>query len=223
MKTTLYHFNRLSDEEQLAASEQFYAQLSSRRSVRSFAATPVNRTVIEQCILTASTAPSGANKQPYTFCIVEDPELRAEIRKQAELEELRNYKERMNAQWLSDLEPLGTDHIKPFITDAPHLVVLFKQVYGIGEDGTKHQHYYVNESVGIAAGLFISALHVAGLATLTHTPSPMNFLERILNRPENERAYLVLPVGLPADGVHVPAIRRKPKEKIIVHYPPSEA
>lgn len=221
MKTIEYRFDRLSDDAQIEASRAFYAQLSKRRSVRSFAPTPVEREVIEQCILTASTAPSGANKQPYTFCIIEDPILRAEIRKQAELEELRNYQERMNAQWLADLEPLGTDHIKPFITDAPHLVVLFKQVYGLDEAGGKHQHYYVNESVGIAAGMFIAALHMAGLATLTHTPSPMNFLERILNRPENERAYLVLPVGIPADGVHVPDIQRKPKEKIIALYPPS--
>jgi len=221
MKTIEYRFDRFSDDEQSAASIQFYEQLSSRRSVRSFAPTPVKRAVIEQCILTASTAPSGANKQPYTFCIVEDPALRAEIRKQAELEELRNYQERMNAQWLADLEPLGTDHIKPFITDAPFLVVLFKQVYGLDAAGGKHQHYYVNESVGITAGMFIAALHVAGLATLTHTPSPMNFLERILERPENERAYLVLPVGIPADGVLVPDIQRKPKEKIITLYTPS--
>jgi len=221
MKTIEYRFDRLSDDAQIKSSLAFYEQLSKRRSVRSFAPTAVHREVIEQCILTASTAPSGANKQPYTFCIIEDPVLRAEIRKQAELEELRNYQERMNAQWLADLEPLGTDHIKPFITDAPHLVVLFKQVYGLDEAGGKHQHYYVNESVGIAAGMFIAALHVAGLATLTHTPSPMNFLERILDRPENERAYLVLPVGIPADGVHVPNIQRKPKEKIIALYSPS--
>jgi iodotyrosine deiodinase len=218
MKTIEYRFDRLGDDEQSAASTKFYEQLSMRRSVRSYAPTPVQREVIEQCILAASTAPSGANKQPYTFCIIEDPIIRAEIRKQAELEELRNYQERMNAQWLADLEPLGTDHNKPFITDAPHLVVLFKQVYGLDEAGGKHQHYYVNESVGIAAGMFIAALHVAGLATLTHTPSPMNFLERILNRPENERAYLVFPVGIPADGVQVPDIRRKPKEKIIALY-----
>jgi nitroreductase len=218
MKTIEYRFDRLGDDEQSAASTKFYEQLSMRRSVRSFATTPVDRAVVERCILSASTAPSGANKQPYTFCIVEDAALRAEIRKQAEIEELRNYQERMNAQWLADLEPLGTDYNKPFITEAPYLVVLFKQVYGIDEAGGRHQHYYVNESVGIAAGMFIAALHMAGLATLTHTPSPMNFLERILNRPENERAYLVLPVGIPADGVQVPDIRRKPKEKIIALY-----
>ena len=192
----------------------FYAHMNTRRSVRDFADKPVPKAVIEQLILTASTAPSGAHKQPWTFCAISDPSVKSQIRKAAEQEEFESYNGRMPEQWLLDLEPLGTDWKKPFLEIAPWLIVLFAQSTGF----KKEKHYYVQESVGIAAGFLISAIHQAGLVTLTHTPSPMNFLKSILNRPDNERPFLLLPVGYPAHETYVPDIERKLLEDVAVFY-----
>ncbi len=205
-------------EEMLARSRAFYELMNTRRSVRVFSDRPVAREVIEHAIRAAGTAPSGAHKQPWSFCVVEDFELRKEIRKRAEQEEKQNYDSRMSDRWLKDLEPLGTNHIKPFITDAPYLIVMFKQAYGHDSEGNKQHHYYVNESVGIAAGMLITALHYAGLSALTHTPSPMNFLEELLDRPGNERAYLNIPVGYPSADARVPDLTRKAPEDFIHWY-----
>ena len=164
-----------------------------------------------------ASAPSGANKQPWTFCLIEDPAVKSEIRKAAEKEEYENYHGRMSDSWLNDLEPFGTDWHKPFLETAPYLVVVFKRAYEELE-GKKFNNYYVNESVGIACGMFIMALHQAGLATLTHTPSPMNFLQKILKRPDNERPYLLLPIGFPADDAEVPVIEKKDREEIAEHF-----
>lgn len=204
--------------DSLERSRQYFKQMNSRRSVRSIADTPVARELIETCLKTAGTAPSGAHKQPWTFCVVSNPALKTRIRQAAEQEEHESYHSRMPESWLQDLAPLGTDWQKPFLETAPYLIVVFKRVYELNEDGTKRNNYYVNESVGIACGLLISAIHQAGLVTLTHTPSPMNFLHKLLNRPENERPYLLLPVGYPASDVYVPDIHRKPLEEISVFY-----
>jgi nitroreductase len=174
--------------------------------------------MIEHLILVAATMPSGANKQHYTFCAVSDPELKMKIREAAEKEEYDSYHHRMSDRWLNDLKPIATDWNKPFLETAPWLVVVFKKAYDLSEDGEKQNNYYVNESVGIACGMFISAVHHAGLVTLTHTPSPMNFLKNILDRPENERPYLLLPVGYPADEVYVPDIQRKKLEQLADFY-----
>lgn len=208
----------ITARESLEKSLQYYEQMNSRRSVRSIAATPIAREVIENCLKTAGTAPSGAHKQPWTFCVVSRPALKAKIRQAAEQEEYESYHGRMSESWLQDLAPLGTDWQKPFLESAPYLIVVFKRVYEIMEDGTKRNNYYVNESVGIACGMLISAIHQAGLVTLTHTPSPMNFLHKLLNRPENERPYLLLPVGYPAREVYVPDIHRMPLEEISEFY-----
>lgn len=207
-----------SDEEMLARSKAFYELMNERRSVRVFSERHVPREVIEHAIRTAGTAPSGAHKQPWSFCVVEDPERRKRIRQRAEEEERKNYESRMSDRWLKDLEPFGTDHIKPFITDAPYLIVMFKQSYGLDDNGEKRNHYYVNESAGIAAGMLLTALHYSGLSTLTHTPSPMNFLEKLLERPENERAYLNIPVGYPAEEARVPNLTRKAPKDFIHWY-----
>lgn len=213
-----YTHPETSNPDALERSRQFYQQMNSRRSVRSIADTPVARELIEHCIKTAGTAPSGAHKQPWTFCVVSNPALKTQIRQAAEQEEHESYHGRMSESWLQDLAPLGTDWQKPFLETAPYLIVVFKRVYELNEDGTKRNNYYVNESVGIACGMLISAIHQAGLVTLTHTPSPMNFLHKLLNRPENERPYLLLPVGYPAREVYVPDIHRKNLEEISVFY-----
>ncbi len=216
----MYEFKPLdykskSEEEMIRVSNEILENCSSRRSIRDFSDKKFPREVLENVIMTASSAPSGANKQPWTFCIVEDPKIKSEIRKAAEKEEYENYHGRMSDTWLADLAPLGTDWNKPFLETVPYIVVLFKRVY---EDfqGEKRNNYYVNESVGIAAGMFIMALHQAGLATLTHTPSPMNFLQKILGRPDNERAYLLLPVGYPATNAEVPVLTKKSREEVII-------
>jgi nitroreductase len=188
--------------------------MDSRRSVRAFSDSPISRKIIEDIILTASTAPSGAHKQPWTFCVVENPDIKKQIRAAAEEEERRSYTERMSNEWLNDLKPLGTDWQKSFLETAPYLIVLFSQSTG----SDKQKHYYVQESVGIAAGFLIAAIHQAGLVTLTHTPSPMNFLKKILNRPDNERPFLLLPVGYPANEVYVPDISRKTLDEVAVFY-----
>ena len=206
-----------SETEMKVRSENFRILMQQRRSVREFEETPVPKNVVLNAIRTACSAPSGANKQPWHFCLVTDPRLKKEIRIRAEEEELKSYTDRMSKEWLEDLAPLGTDHRKPFLEKAPCLVVIFKKPYDLLDDKKKH-NYYVNESVGIAAGFFIAALQNAGLATLTHTPSPMNFLAEILDRPKNERAYLLLPVGYPKKGVKVPNIYRKPTQDVVTQY-----
>jgi nitroreductase len=188
----------------------FYDLMNRRRSVRFFSDRPVPRACIETAIRTASTAPSGAHKQPWTWVAVDRPSLKREIRLAAEEEERRNYLgERMNPEWRAALQPLDTNWEKPFLETAPYLVICFAQSYGLSRAGGRIRHYYVQESVGIACGLFIAALHDMGLVTLTHTPSPMGFLARILRRPPNERAYLLFPVGYPARDATVPDLRRK--------------
>jgi iodotyrosine deiodinase len=196
----------------------FYNAMDARRTVRDFSDKPVPKSVIEKLILTASTAPSGAHKQPWTFCAISDTEIKKQIRIAAEKEEYESYKGRMPEQWLKDLAPLGTDWEKPFLEIAPWLIVLFAQ--STGEN--KEKHYYVQESVGIAAGFLITAIHQAGLVTLTHTPSPMNFLKSILKRPDNERPFLLLPVGYPANEAFVPDIERKKMEEVAVFYENAE-
>lgn len=213
-----YQAQSFTSEESLERSEAFYDFMQTRRSVREFSSDPVDRRVIENIIKTAGTAPSGAHKQPWSFCAVSNQELKSAIRKMAEEEEFVNYNGRMSEEWLKDLEPFGTDHIKPFIENAPYLIIVFKKSYGLDEEGGKTKNYYVNESVGIAVGMLLSAIHNAGLVALTHTPTPMNFLEKALKRPSNERAFLNIPVGYPKQGVMVPDIQRKPLEDIGIFY-----
>jgi iodotyrosine deiodinase len=174
---------------------------------------------MQDLIRTASTAPSGAHKQPWTFCLVSGPELKRRIREAAEQEEFESYNGRMPPDWLEDLAPLGTDWRKPFLEIAPYLVVVFKRAYEVLPEGGKRKNYYVEESVGIACGLLLAAIQNAGLVTLTHTPSPMNFLSRLLDRPENERPFLLLPVGYAAEPCEVPDIHRKSLENVLLHYP----
>ncbi|TNE81383.1 MAG: nitroreductase family protein [Bacteroidetes bacterium] len=198
-----------SDVQILERAKAFYQAMDSRRSVREFSSEPIAKEVIEQLILTASSAPSGAHKQPWTFCVVSDPELKKQIREAAEEEEYRSYNGRMSEEWLKDLAPLGTDWRKPFLEKAPYLIVVFKRVYELEPAGPKHQNYYVNESVGLACGFLLAAIHQAGLVSLTHTPSPMSFLTQLLKRPENERPFLLIPVSKPAKEIWVPDIKRK--------------
>lgn len=213
-----YSLPRLSPEEMVARSLEFYREMATRRSARVFSSEPVPLEAVRNCIDAACTAPSGAHKQPWTFCLVTNPELRKGIRRAAEEEEYRNYNGRMSAEWLHDLEPFGTDHIKPFIEEAPALIVVFKQVHDTTEEG-KRANYYVNESVGIAVGMLLTALHRIGLVALTHTPSPMGFLAEALNRPANERAFLNIPIGYPAPGLTVPDLKRKLRSEVLVEYP----
>lgn len=189
--------------------------MCERRTVRQFSREPVPWQLIENAVATAGTAPSGAHQQPWTFVVVSDPALKRRMREAAEEEERRSYESRMSDEWLRALERLGTDWRKPHIEDAPYVIVVFEQAYGL-EDGRKVKHYYVKESVGIAVGLLLASLHLAGLATLTHTPSPMGFLGRLLERPPNERAYVLIPVGYPAEDATVPDLERKPLGEIMV-------
>jgi nitroreductase len=202
-------FEELPVEEMRRRAADFYAQMKCRRTVRDFSDRPVPRDIIETCLLAAGTAPNGANLQPWHFVVVSAPSIKRQIRAAAEAEEQEFYQRRATEEWLEALAPLGTDANKPFLETAPYLIAIFAQSYGIGPDGAKIKHYYVQESVGIAAGLLITALHQAGLATLTHTPSPMNFLNEILARPGNERPFLLLVVGYPAQNVKVPDIDKK--------------
>ena len=207
----------LAEVEQRAAD--WYAEMDARRSVRAFSSDAVPRHLVELAIKTASTAPSGAHQQPWTFVAVGDTETKRRIRVAAETEERRSYESRMSEEWLDALASLGTDWKKPFLEDAPWLVVLFEQVHGTFPDGSHRKHYYARESVGIAAGFFIAAIHHMGLATLTHTPSPMGFLTQILGRPRNERPYVLFPVGYPADSATVPDLRRKSLDEVAVFDP----
>ena len=210
-----YAHARRAPEEMQKRAHDFREELAARRSVRDFSSDPIPPGVLEDAIATAAWAPSGANMQPWTFVIVRDPELKRRIREAAEEEERRNYDGRMSEEWLEALAPLGTDWRKEFLETAPALIVIFKQEFGMARD-QKIRHYYVNESVGIAAGFLLAALHHAGLGTLTHTPSPMSFLRTILDRPANEKAFLLIPVGYPAAACRVPAISRKPAEQVTI-------
>lgn len=201
-------------EEMLRRAMDFHGDLRRRRTVRKFSKRPVEREVIERCILAAGTAPSGANMQPWHFVVVSDPELKRRIRAAAEREEAEFYSHRAPQEWLEALAPLGTDASKGFLEEAPYLIAVFVQRYGASPDGRPIKHYYATESVGIATGILITAVHNSGLVSLTHTPSPMNFLNTILGRPENERPFLLLVVGYPAEGAKVPRISKKPLEEI---------
>lgn len=207
-------FKEFSKEEMLARSTSFLNDIVSRRTVREFSDRPVPIEVIENCIKSAASAPSGANKQPWQFVIVQDPEVKSKIREAAEVEEKEFYGHRATKEWLEDLNQFGTDWRKPFLETAPYLIVVFRQIYDVEDDGSHRKNYYVSESVGIASGFLLAALHNAGLATLTHTPSPMNFLGEILERPANEKAYLLIPVGYPDDDAKVPEITKKPFDEI---------
>ncbi len=203
-------FERLTEEVMTARGRALLERLARRRSVREFSPDPVPRALIETAIATANTAPSGANRQPWHFVAVSDPAVKMEIRAAAEAEEREFYEGgRAAAAWIEALAPLGTDWKKPFLETAPWLVAVFKQIFARGEDGTKGTNYYVNESVGIACGLFIAAINEMGLATLTHTPQPMRFLSQILGRPDNERPYILFPVGYPHPDCQVPSITKK--------------
>ncbi|MCH4822792.1 nitroreductase family protein [Gramella lutea] len=213
-----YKGESLSEAEVIQRSKDFYQAMDKRRSVRHFSNKAVPECVIENIIKTAGTSPSGAHKQPWKFCAVSNPELKSRIREAAEKEEIENYSSRMSERWLKDLAPLGTDTNKEFLEIAPWLIVVFKEAYELDENGEKQKNYYVNESVGIACGMLISAIHNAGLVTLTHTPSPMNFLAELLERPANERAFLLLPVGFAASDAVVPDIHRKKLNEICDFY-----
>jgi nitroreductase len=207
-------FTRRSLEESHQRAADFYEEMTRRRTTRHFSTEPVPRALIEHAIRTAGTAPSGAHQQPWTFVAVSAPGLKQRIREAAEREERAFYRGRAPREWLEALAPLGTDEHKPHLTDAPWLVVLFRQAYGLGSGGRKRVLYYTEESCGIAAGFFIAAVHHMGLVTLTHTPSPMSFLREILGRPANERAMLLMPVGYPAPDARVPDLERKRLDEI---------
>ena len=207
-------FKKLSKKEMLERSKSFLSEISTRRTVRDFSSKTFPIEIIENCIKSAGTAPSGANKQPWSFTIVENKEVKAKIRIAAEKEEKEFYGHRATKEWLEDLNQFGTNWQKPFLETAPYLIIVFRQIYDVNENGSQRKNYYVNESVGIASGFLLAALHNAGLVTLTHTPSPMNFLGKILDRPENEKAYLLIPVGYPSDNAEVPNIKKKPFSEI---------
>jgi len=199
-------------------AEELRIFMEKRRSIRYFSDKPVSKQLIENLILSASSAPSGAHKQPWTFCTISSASLKSKIRTAAEKEEYESYNGRMSEEWLEDLKPFGTDWHKEFIDVAPWIIVVFKKAYDLNDDGSKSKNYYVNESVGIACGFLLSAIHNAGLVSLTHTPSPMNFLQKILDRPVNERPYLLIPVGYPKEGVEVPDLKRKGLDEMTVWY-----
>jgi nitroreductase len=217
-------FDRLAPDAMLARSKEFLARIATRRTVRDFSDEPVPFALVENAVRAAALAPSGANRQPWRFVVVSDPEVKRAICIAAEAEEKESYEKRMPEEWLEALAPLGTDWHKPFLETAPYLVVVFKMdsepvpAPGSVDDGTtrKQKNYYVAESVGIACGFLLAALHLSGLATLTHTPSPMGFLNRILGRPPHEKPYLLIPVGYPAEKAQVPVIEKKPLEEVMI-------
>ncbi|MBM3986850.1 MAG: nitroreductase family protein [Planctomycetes bacterium] len=206
---------RLAPEEALRRAREFCAELVTRRSVRHFSSDPLPDGVLDLCIAAAASAPSGANKQPWSFVVVKDPATRQLLRHAVEEEERRFYAERISAQWREDLRPIGTSWEKPYVEEAPALIVVFRQTHGV-EGDRRMAHYYTQESVGIAVGFLLAALHHAGIATLTHTPAPMQFLERLLQRPANERAFMLIPVGYPAEGCRVPNLPRKSLDEVRV-------
>ena len=219
---SVYSHSRLPDyceypmQEMVRRASEFYAELRRRRSVRRFSARTVPRAAIEDCLRAAGTAPSGANMQPWTFVAVSDPAVKRRIREGAEEQERALYEHRASDEWLAALAPLGTDAHKPFLEQAPYLIAIFAQRYGLAEDGSPIKHYYVSESVGISTGMLVAAIHHAGLATLTYTPSPMRFLDEILERPPNERAFLLLAVGYPAEDAQAPDLEKKTLDEIAV-------
>ena len=213
-----YNIDLIDENTMIQRSGQFFELMDNRRSVRDFSDKPVPVEIINNIIKTASTAPSGAHKQPWTFCAVSDPEIKKQIREAAEKEEYENYHGRMDKQWIEDLAYLGTDWHKPFLETAPYLLIIFKKLYELMPGGLKRQNYYVTESVGIAAGFLLAAVHNSGLCALTHTPSPMGFLSDILNRPENERPFLLIPVGYPAESVKVPDLKRRELDEVCKWY-----
>ena len=205
---------RLAPDEALDRSLEFLETMKTRRSVRHFSDEPVPEELVENALRVAGSAPSGANQQPWSFVVVSDEATKARIRAAAEHEEELLYRERAGAEYLDAIRPIGTDWIKPHLTDAPILIAVFEQAWRFDESGEKRKHYYVRESVGIAVGLLLAALHVSGLATLTHAPSPMRFLSEILERPENERPFLLIPVGYPAPTAEVPQLEKKTLDEI---------
>jgi nitroreductase len=212
-----YTKQRYSAEDTIARSVEHLNFMEGRRTVRDFSSEPIDLQIIENIIMAASTAPSGANKQPWTFCVVTNAALKSKIRIEAEKEEYESYTHRMSKEWLDDLSHLGTDWQKPFLEEAPALIVVFRRPYELVE-GKKKQNYYVTESVGIACGFLLEAIHYCGLVALTHTPSPMNFLSTLLERPENEKPFLLIPIGYPKEVTMVPDIKRKTKDLVIVKY-----
>lgn len=208
-------YRRYREAEMRRRAASFREELRRRRSVRDFSPEPIPRAIIEDCLRAAMTAPSGANLQPWRFVVVSDPEVKSRIRVAAEAEEREFYENRAPQAWLDALAPLGTDPEKPFLETAPYLIAVFTQSYGVQPDGGRMKHYYAQESVGIATGMLITAIHHAGLASLTHTPSPMGFLNEILGRPENERPFLLLVVGYPAEDASVPVIEKKALDEVV--------
>ena len=214
----LYQPNKFPEEVMIKRARDLYEMADRRRTIRDFSSKPVHKELMMDIIKTAGTSPSGANKQPWTFCLVSDPVIKKQIRIAAEEEEYQSYNSRMSQEWLKDLEPMGTDWNKPFIETAPWLIVAFRKIYDVDDKGLKTNNYYVTESIGLACGMLLLSIHNAGLSALTHTPSPMNFLSTILNRPDNERPFLLIPVGYAADDVYVPDIKRKDLDDICVLY-----
>ncbi|MFT5049363.1 MAG: iodotyrosine deiodinase [Chlamydiales bacterium] len=208
-------FRRYSESEMRARATALREHMDQRRTVREFSDEPIPMDVLDECIRAAGSAPSGAHRQPWTFVVLTDPEVRSRLRAAAEEEERINYSGRMNEEWLHALEPLGTDASKPFLENAPALIIVLRHAWDVA-DGQRIQNYYTQESVGIASGFLIAALHNAGLATLTHTPSPMNFMCKILERPENEKPYLLIPVGYPVEDCEVPRLTRKSLDELVV-------
>ena len=209
---------KYSEDEMVDRARSFYELAERRRSIRTFSDKPIPREIMINIIKTAGTSPSGANKQPWTFCLVSNPAIKKKIRIAAEEEEYQSYHKRMSEEWLKDLKPMGTDWNKPYIEKAPWLIVVFRKIYDIDKNGLKTNNYYVTESIGLACGMLLLAIHNAGLSALTHTPSPMNFLSSILDRPENERPFLLIPVGHPAEETFVPNIKRKKFDEICLRY-----
>ncbi|CAM5590065.1 oxidoreductase [Streptomyces avidinii] len=211
-----YRPEQMPSTQSLARAAELRTRMDERRTVRHFFPDPVPEQVVRDAVACAATAPSGAHQQPWTFVLVKDPEVRRQIRAAAEQEEQLSYDGRLGEEWLAALRPIGTDAVKTHLTDAPALIVVFQQRYWLGEDGTKHKHYYVDESVGIAVGMLLSALHLSGLAALIHTPSPMRFLSQVLDRPENEKAFAVIPVGYPSPDCEVPDLVRKSLDQVMI-------
>ena len=218
-----HRIRRLSSTEMEARALAFFQSMECRRSVRDFSPEPVARTLIEKAIETASTAPSGAHRQPWRFVAVSDPAIKRRIRQAAEVEEKKSYEGRMPPEWLEALAPLGTTWRKPYLETVPWIVVVFAESYGVNDDGSRRKNYYVQESVGIACGFFIAALQSMGLATLTHTPSPMGFLSKILERPDNERPFILFPVGYAAAQASFPDLKRRSIDEVAVWFESSEA
>nr|WP_232328392.1 nitroreductase family protein [Kibdelosporangium sp. MJ126-NF4]CEL21252.1 Nitroreductase family protein [Kibdelosporangium sp. MJ126-NF4]CTQ96180.1 Nitroreductase family protein [Kibdelosporangium sp. MJ126-NF4] len=213
---TPYQPPRMPQNASLAIAADLRERMNQRRTVRAFSHDPVPEQIVLDAIAVAATAPSGAHQQPWTYVLVTNPETRAAIRQAAEEEEQRSYAGRLGEEWLSALEPLGTDEHKPHLTDAPYLIVVFQQRFYLDGDGESHKHYYVDESVGISVGMLLTALHLSGLCALIHTPSPMKFLSEVLGRPRNEKAFAVIPVGYPATDAQVPDLVRKSLDQVVV-------